>query len=1006
MKKSKVSKENIIEKNTNLNNEEIKNETLTKQNMNSQTTKTIKTKKAKKRNFVVILFFLIIAFSLFIMFKGAYLEKLEIGEQYISVFWKNFQYKTISLIATFIFIFSAVYITNKRILSGLKDFFNDEKREMPKLPNKSVSFIIAGLVSLFTSNRTMNKLILFLNSTSFEIKDKIFNNDIGYYLFQKPFLEYIVWFGLITAVALMAYMGAYYIIALNTQFDGVKTETLKRSKISKQLLNSAKIVSVLIAILTFFKTQDLSSSKFLTIGDTTTYSLYGAGLADVSIKLWGYRLLSLVIVISVFLAVSNYNKGKTKKVIGSILTVPIYLCLLLVTLFGYNIMFINSNELDKQKKYINYNIENTRNAYNIQIDETSVKNGGALSNEDIIQNADLLSNISIVNKDLVLQNLNGTLTNKGYYMYNSSKIGQYLINGEEKLVYISPREIVNKDNSYINSTYEYTHGYGLIATSATSTNGAGNLENYQKGFLDTELQIKQPRIYFGMQTNDTIVTNSTTKKEFDYPVSEGKNETNQYNGKAGLQLGFIDRIVLAISEGDVKLAFSSDIDSNSKILTNRNIIERAKEIMPYLIYDENPYLVITDDGKLVWVLDAYTTSNYYPYSQKTTVNNEEINYIRNSVKVLIDAYDGTTKFYITDRTDPIIMAYWKAYENLFVDLGEEIPTDISKHFVYPEYLYNIQANMIKRYHNIQADVLFRTDDVWDISTYSTGNKSDSSIAQIQGYYTLVKTVNNKNELGLVVPYTISGKQNITSYLVGTYENGQPKMELYIFPDDSNVLGLLQLDTQIEQNDAIRKQIASLNVTGTKLTKQMVVVPVNDKLLYVEAYYQQYINEEDALPTLKKIVVASGNKVAIGNDIKSALTNLVSQNAIDIEIQNTEDIEGLIELIIKANQNLEQSTNNGDWEMVGKDMERLQELIEKLEEVYAEEKAKEDRLEHNNAGNGSGDETDKGSNANSNNNVEERLDDRTDSDSSNRLEDINNKTNKDNKQENNDNSQII
>ena len=205
--------------------------------------------------------------------------------------------------------------------------------------------------------------------------------------------------------------------------------------------------------------------------------------------------------------------------------------------------------------------------------------------------------------------------------------------------------------------------------------------------------------------------------------------------------------------------------------------------------------------------------------------------------------------------------------------------------------------------------------------------------------------------------------------MGTYENGQPKMELYIFPDDSNVLGLLQLDTQIEQNDAIRKQIASLNVTGTKLTKQMVVVPVNDKLLYVEAYYQQYINEEDALPTLKKIVVASGNKVAIGNDIKSALTNLVSQNAIDIEIQNTEDIEGLIELIIKANQNLEQSTNNGDWEMVGKDMQRLQELIEKLEEVYAEQKAKQDRLENNS-------------------------------------EDINNTTNKDNKQENNDNSQII
>lgn len=907
-------------------------------------------KKSKKRTLIVILFLIIIAVTLCIMFRGAYLEKLEIGKQYISVFWKNFQYKTISLVTTFIFIFSVVYITNKRISSGLKEFFEDEKKAMPKLPNKSISLIIAALVSLFTSNITMNKLILFVNSTSFEIKDKIFNNDIGYYLFQKPFLEYILWFGIITLVAITAYTGIYYIIALNTQFDGVRSETLKKSKIVKQLLNNAKVLSILIAVLTFFKTQDLSSSKFLTIGDKTAYSLYGAGLADVSIKLWGYRFLALVIIVSVFMAVSAYNKGKTKKVIGSILTVPIYLCLLLVTLIGYNTMFVNSNELDKQKNYINYNIENTRSAYNIEIDEVSVENGGALENDDIIKNAKLLSNISIVNKDLVLQNLNGTLTNKGYYTYNSSKIGQYSINGEEALLYISPREIVNKENSYINSTYEYTHGYGVIATSASSTNSTGNLENYQKSFTENELEISRPRIYFGLQTNETIVTNSTTKQEFDYPVSDGKNETNKYDGKAGLKLDFVDRLVLAISQGDVKLALSSDVHSDSKILTNRNIIKRAKEIMPYLLYDENPYLVITDEGKLVWVLDAYTTSNYYPYSQKTTINNKEINYIRNSVKVLIDAYDGTVKFYITDRTDPIIMAYWKAYHNLFVDLEEQIPEDISKHFVYPEFLYNIQANILKRYHNVQPDVLYRTDDVWDISTYSLAGSSNNSVTQIQPYYTMVNTVDsNENILGLVVPYTISGKQNITSYLVGSYENGNSNLKLYTFPDDSNVLGLLQLDTQIEQNEEIYKQISSLNVSGTKLTKNIVVVPVDNKLLYVEAIYQQYINEEDALPTLKKIVVASGNKVAIGDNIKSALTNLVSQNAIGIEIQNTDDVEGLIELIIKANKNLEQSTSNGDWEMVGKDMERLQDLINKLEKVYAEEKGQQQEEEPKNDG---------------------------------------------------------
>ena len=905
-------------------------------------------KKSKKRTFIVILFLIVVTIGLIVMFKGAYLEKLEIGEQYISVYWKNFQYKTISLIATFIFVFLAIYSTNKRISSGLKEFFDDEKKAMPKLPNKSISLIIATLVSLVTSNLTMNKLILFINSTSFEIEDKIFHHDIGYYLFQKPFLEYILWFSIITVVAITIYAGIYYIVALNTQFDGVRSETLKKSKIIKQFLNNVKVLSILLAILAFFKTQDLSTSKFLSIGEKNTYSLYGAGLADVSIKLWGYRLLSIIIIISVFLAISAYNKGKTKKVIGSILTVPIYLCLLVVTLVSYDAMFIHSNELDKQKDYINYNIESTRNSYKIDIDEVSVENEGALDDKDIIENAKLLSNISITNRDLVLQNLNGTLTNKGYYKYSSSQIGKYNLNGEDAVLYMSPREIVNKGNSYINSTYEYTHGYGVIATSATSTNQVGNLENYQKSFTENDIEISEPRIYFGLQTNETIVTNSKTKQEFDYPSSDKTNETNKYNGKAGLQLGFLDRMILALSQGDTKLAFSSDIQSDSKILINRNIIKRAKTIMPYLIYDDNPYLVITDDGKLVWVLDAYTTSNYYPYAQKTMANDKEINYIRNSVKVLIDAYDGITKFYITDRTDPIVMAYRKAYANLFVDLDEQIPEDISRHFVYPEYLYNIQANILKRYHNVQADVLYRTDDVWDVSTYSLVGSEKSSVAQIQSYYTMIKTLDNDNSvLGLVLPFTISGKQNITSYLVGTYENGTPNLKLYNFPDDSSVLGLLQLDTQIEQNEEIYKQISNLNVSGTKLTKNIVVVPVNNKLLYVEAIYQQYINEEDALPTLKKIVVASGNKVAIGDNLKSALTNLVSQNAIGIEIQNTDDVEGLIELIIKANKNLEQSTANGDWEMVGKDMEKLQDLIDKLENVYKEEQSKKNEDENNN-----------------------------------------------------------
>ena len=452
-----------------------------------------------------------------------------------------------------------------------------------------------------------------------------------------------------------------------------------------------------------------------------------------------------------------------------------------------------------------------------------------------------------------------------------------------------------------------------------------------------------------MQTDDTVVVNSKDKKEFDYPILDSntaENAENIYDGDAGLNLNFLDRIILAIKEGDLKLAFSGNVTSQSKILTNRNIIKRAKTVMPYLMYDENPYLVINDEGKLIWVLDAYTISNNYPYSQKTTIRETstskiELNYIRNSVKVLVDSYNGDISFYITDRTDPIAMAYRNIYPDLFMDLEEQIPSDITSHFVYPKYLYDIQADIVARYHNIQPDVLYRSNDIWEIATHNTGKVMTKTGTDIEAYYTMVKTENqDKEQLGLVLPYTLEGRQNLISYLLGTCdESGNLKLTIYKYQEDSNILGPMQLDTQLEQDENIVKELESLNVNGTKITKNIIIVPLDDSLLYVEPIYLQYINEEDSLPTLRKVIVASGNKVAIGDNLKQALNNLVSKYAVNIEVENTDTVEDLIDTIIKANHNLEASNTSNNWEMMGKDIEKLQELIKKLEQLVEENKAK-------------------------------------------------------------------
>ncbi len=879
--------------------------------------------------------------------------------------------------------------------------------------------------------------------------------------------------------------------------------------------------------------------------DDESTRIFGAGLTSVTIKLWGYVIFSVLMVVSVFKAIKYFNDKKTKQVVISLATIPGYLLTLFVVMTvlqfafaGYlltlfvvmtvlQFAFVKPNELDKEKKYIEANINNTRTAYNINIKEHELDSSDYNNLEVVNKNPETVNNTAIVSKDITLDTLSDNQTSSDYYSYSNSQIGKYNINGKDELVYLSPRQIESKNNtSYNNKTYEYTHGYGTVVTSANKTNETGNMQYIQKSFdgSDNQINVTQPRIYFGLDENRPIVTNSKDKLEFDYPKSETETAQNTYDGKAGLKTNFLDRLVLGIREKNLNISFSSSVTKDSKILLNRNVLERVKKVFPYIIYDEKPYQVITEEGKIVWVIDGYTTASKYPYSQMSVIERngtrERLNYIRNSVKVIVDSYDGTVNFYITDTTDPIIMAYKEIYPELFKN-KEEIPQEISNHFVYPEFLYNIQANMLEKYHNVKADVLYRSSDIWDRATHTTGQtlktkgtpidpyytmiktvdnekeglglvlpytlyerqslisylvgtydengnskltlykysvdsniigpmQLDTQIEQdeeisstlqnlnvtgtklirnmimvpidntilyvepiyqvmlkqeisnhfvypeflyniqanmlekyhnvkadvlyrssdiwdrathttgqtlktkgtpIDPYYTMIKTVDNEKEgLGLVLPYTLYERQSLISYLVGTYdENGNSKLTLYKYSVDSNIIGPMQLDTQIEQDEEISSTLQNLNVTGTKLIRNMIMVPIDNTILYVEPIYQVMLNESE-VPALKKVIVAIGNKVAIGNNLKEAMRNLGSQSAINIEVSNTDDINSIIDEIIKANKNVENSTKNSDWEMVGKDMSSLQSLIDRLEEVITEQRKQEKLEEETNKAN--------------------------------------------------------
>ena len=537
-----------------------------------------------------------------------------------------------------------------------------------------------------------------------------------------------------------------------------------------------------------------------------------------------------------------------------------------------------------------------------------------------------------------------------YYTYENTFLTDYKVNGIRRLLYFTPREILTDSSiNYNSKTYRYTHGYSLVANSANEFDSNGYIKYILSDFTNEEiLGIKEPRIYFGLHTNSTIQINTSFGKEYDYPHTATTYNENVYDGKAGLNLGFIDKVILGIHEGNIRLAFTRGNSNETKTISNRNIIERAKTIFPDVLYDENPYLVITKEGKLVWVLDAYTRSAVYPYSQYSIINikgyKEKTNYIRNSVKVLIDAFDGTTTFYITDKTDPIIMTYRNMYPDLFIE--DEIPDDIKSHLVYPKFLYDIQASVIDMYHDVSEDTLYRADDLWEITRKLPSTSSVSGV-KMDSYYTMLKTSDEKNStLGLLTTYSKIDKQNIISYLIGTVENGNPKLSLYKFTQDSNIVGITQLNSQIEQDETISSELKTINTTGTRLLKDMIIVPINNTLLYVEPVYQLMLNESN-VPILKKVIVASGNTVAIGDTLQTALTNLFSDNnSVNLDIIDTDDINEIIDSVIKANHNLNDSLSSNDFEMIGKDITSLQSLIDQLEVKRKKEIEEEDRKEEN------------------------------------------------------------
>ena len=889
------------------------------------------------RRMIVLLFIIMYMLIAYINFRGNYIEYKELGAGYLNTFLKREKIRYSVIGINFLFIFIIMYLSGKKIKKELKDFFETENKKIPKLPNKSIALVFSTIESLIIGKIFTSNIILLISNTSFGETDPIFNLDISFFMFIEPILKMILIYVISILIFKILYSYGYYVIVFHRFFDGIDKEKLKESRLMKTIYTTIIFVAIFWALYIIVCSMDIVFDNFLTTDNNI--KLAGAGIIDCTLKYWGYNFLAVIILFSMCKATSNFKKGRQAKIFKYLLVIPIYIVVLFIAMIFFDFLFVRPNKFDKEKKYIESNMNATKRAYAINSDIQNIDYSGNIDLEKVNKSQFILDNTVIVNKQIVLDNLNETQTGKGYYTYNTAKLLTYNIDGNNRILYATPREIVNNRRTYNSKTFEYTHGYGMIFTSATNYTKEGKLDFMQNDITGKEkkVNIVNPQIYYGLETNPIVVTNVKNKKEFDY--SDDSNEyENNYQGNAGISLRFLDRLVIGIKEKNIKLAFSSDITSNSKILLNRNVLKRAKLALSDVIYDDNPYAVVDEKGNIYWVIDAYTISSSYPYSTYTGIvlngQRKNINYIRNSIKVIINAYNGEMKFYITDRSDPIAMAYRKVYPELFQDLDTLIDESIQAQFIYPEFLFSVQSKMLEEYHNTKADVLYRSDDTWEKTKYKNVQKNKNN-SILNSYYTMVE-INNKSKIGLIQMYSPKNRQSLNAYLIGINQNGENKLYTKILHSDSTIIGPTQLDLQISQDETIKKEIDSLQITGAKVTKDMIIIPLEDNLLYIEPIYQTLLNESK-LPVLKKVIVASGNKVAIGDNLKLAVANLISQSAVNIEIESTEELDDLINTIIKANKNLSYSLEKNNWELIGSDINKLQELINLLDKRVKNER---------------------------------------------------------------------
>ncbi|MDK2824450.1 MAG: uncharacterized protein PWP71_2368 [Clostridia bacterium] len=785
------------------------------------------------------------------------------------------------------------------------------------------SLLLGLFAGLLAATALWEDILLFLNQVPFGINDPVFNRDLSFYFFNLSLFE--TFFSLtilfLLVIAILNFIFTFY-------FQGLGNDPIKT--VIKRLGYFAIAFFLLLVIGYQLKLANLLYSP--------RGAAFGASFTDLKVTMPYYYIASTICLLSALSIFVGMRKNNVKIVaLGPILLIVI------VVLGGIaenlvQSLIVTPNEINKERKYIIRNITMTNQAFGLdkikQVDFPATAN---LTFKDLEEASETINNIRINDFRPAKTIFNQLQSMRPYYNFLEVDVDRYKINGNSTQVFLAARELDQKNlpaqaQNWINKYLKYTHGYGVVVAPVNKVTGQGQPLLMVKDIPPVsnipELKITRPEIYFGQLTNDYVIVN-TLEKEFDYPIGNDNAETI-YEGRAGIPLKGINKLIFALNKGSIKILISSVITSESKILLHRNIQERVEKIAPFLTYDQDPYLVITE-GKLYWIIDAYTLSNKYPYSEPiTNTRYQGVNYIRNSVKVIVDAYNGTVDYYLVDKNDPIARTYANIFPGLLKTM-EEMPQELRKHLRYPIDLFNIQTTVYKNYHMKNPEVFYNREDAWDVAK----ELYQENIQMVRPYYINMKLPqSDKLEFLLMRPYTPIKKDNMISWLAARNdEENYGQLILFKFPKQKLVYGPMQIESRIDQDSTISKELSLWGQKGSSVIRgNLLVIPIKDSILYVEPLYIQADNAS-SLPEVKRIIVAYKDSIVMEETLEEALYQMFRRQR--EEFPKEEEPTGLSIKILtrqarEAFEKAKSAAQAGNWAQYGEALKELENIISQLE----------------------------------------------------------------------------